>query len=339
MSKQASPALVGGFVLGAVVLALGGVILLGSKDFFRETYPFVAYFPSSVNGLRQGAPVKLKGVEIGAVDGIRLLTSQPHDPPVVVFFSLDAEKLRAFEGEELDGEEVQDAIGAGLRARLEQDNFMTGLLFLSLVFVPDSEAKLHGPVEGIPEIPTVPNEFEELAGQFKRFADRLDELDLASLVEDLHATVQSVGEPFRSGQVQKTLVSLDEMLVSVGDAATAVNQELGPLAESLQSAAESLGAAGVDVQGGLAEARKTFQTIEGLAASLERSTQELASSVEVTLQSVRVVFDPTSPPVVRLESALEELGATARAARAVLELLERDPAALVRGKGTPEEQR
>jgi hypothetical protein len=52
-----------------------------------------------------------------------------------------------------------------------------------------------------------------------------------------------------------------------------------------------------------------------------------------------VVFDPTSPPVVRLESALEELGATARAARAVLELLERDPAALVRGKGTPEEQR
>lgn len=338
MSKKTSPVMVGAFVLGAVVLALGGVILLGSKDFFQETYPFVAYFESSVNGLSPGASVKLKGVQIGSVDAIRLpLTSHPHDPPVVVFFSLDAEKLRASKGEELDPKELHDAIEAGLRVRLDQESFVTGLLFLSIVFAPDSEAKLHTPIEGFPEIPTVPNDFEQLAAQLKRFADRLEDVDLASLIDDLHVTIQSVGDIFRSGQVQNTLVSLDEMLVSVGDAATAVKQEVGPLAESLQSASESVGAAGIDLQSSVAEARRTFQTIESLAQSLERTTQELASSLEATLLSVSAVFDPASPPVVRLERALEELGATARAARAVLEILERDPAAFVRGKGTPED--
>jgi hypothetical protein len=41
MSRKTSPALVGTFVLGAILLALAGIMLLGSKDLFRETYPFV----------------------------------------------------------------------------------------------------------------------------------------------------------------------------------------------------------------------------------------------------------------------------------------------------------
>ena len=59
-------------------------------------------------------------------------------------------------------------------------------------------------------------------------------------------------------------------------------------------------------------------------------------TVDATLLAARNVIDPSSPPVARLEEALSELSATARAARAVLEILEREPAALVRGLGVPE---
>ncbi len=339
MRRKTSPAMVGAFVLGAALLALGGIVLLGSKDIFREKYPFVSYFQSSVSGLREGAPVKFKGVEVGKVDEVRLpLTRHPHDPPIVVFFSLDAKKLR-FEVEELTEEELQHAIEAGLRVRLEQESFVTGLLYLSIANVPDWEAKLHEPIEGIPEIPTAPSEFEQLAGQLKRFVDRLEDVDLAALVSDTQLMIQVIAELFRSEQVQNALVSLDETLVSVGDAAIIVRQEIGPLVESLQAAAERVEAVGMDLEGTGDEARQTLDQIESLASSLERSTQELASSVEATLQAARAVIDPASPPVTRLERALAELSATARAARAVLEILERDPAALVRGKGTPEEQR
>ncbi len=340
MRRKNSPAMVGAFVLGAALLALGGIVLLGSKDLFREKYPFVSHFHSSVNGLREGAPVKFKGVEVGKVDEIRLpLTSHPHDPPVVVFFSLDARKLRSSEEDELAPEELEHAIEAGLRVRLEQESFVTGLLYLSIANVPEWKAEFHDPIEGFPEIPTAPTEFEQLTGQVKRFIDRLEDVDLAALVGDVQVMIQSVAELFRSEQVQDALISLNETLVSVDDAAAVFRQQVGPLVESLQAAAERIEAVGIDLEGTGAEARQTLDKIENLAGTLEQSIEELTSSVEATLQAARAVLDPASPPLARLERALAELSATARTARAVLEILERDPAALVRGKGTPEEER
>jgi paraquat-inducible protein B len=340
MSRRTNPALVGAFVVGAILLGLAGVMLLGSKDLFRETYPFVAYFPYSVNGLRAGAPVKFKGVELGSVDEIRLpLTSGGDDPPVAVFFSLDAEKLRSAQEDEPEPEELAGAIEAGLRVRLEQESFVTGLLFLSIAFVPDSDVTLHEPIEGILEIPTAPTEFEELAEQIKRFVERLEHVDLGALVHDLQSMVQSVEQLLRSAPFQDALASLDHMLVSVGGAAEVVKQEIGPLVASLDAAAQRVEAVGADFQNRVAETSQTLDAIEGLASSVERSVQELTRSVEATLLAARAVIDPASPPLARLEHALAELSATARAARAVLEILERDPAALVRGKGEPEEPR
>ena len=56
--KRASPTVIGAFVVGAVVLAVGGLMLFGSGPLFRKAHTFVAYFDQSVAGLRTGAPVK-----------------------------------------------------------------------------------------------------------------------------------------------------------------------------------------------------------------------------------------------------------------------------------------
>jgi len=340
MRHKTSPAVVGAFVLGATLLGLSAIVLLGAKDLFRETYPFVSYFQSSVNGLHEGAPVKFKGVEIGKVTQINLpLSKRPIDPPVIVFFSLDARKLRPAGEHELTTEDMQDAIQAGLRVRLEQESFVTGLLYLSLAFVPDSEVKLHAPTEGIPEIPTAPSEFEQLTGQIRRLVDRLEDVDMVALVDHVRETFQSVGEVFRSDGLQETLTSLDETLDSVHDAAQVVSQEIGPLVASLRVAGERVDAVGIDLQMSSAQARETLGKIESLVGSLEGSVKELSRSVDATLAMARGAIDPTAPPLARLEQTLVDLSATARAARAVLEILERDPAALVRGKGIPEEPR
>ena len=50
LNQRVSPALIGAFVLGAVLLAMTAVVLLGSGRFFRRTSAFVLYFPGSVNG-------------------------------------------------------------------------------------------------------------------------------------------------------------------------------------------------------------------------------------------------------------------------------------------------
>ena len=54
--KRANPAVIGGFIVGAVVLAIAGVMIFGSGKLFAETIKCVMYFEGAIQGLHVGAP-------------------------------------------------------------------------------------------------------------------------------------------------------------------------------------------------------------------------------------------------------------------------------------------
>ena len=146
LNQRVSPALIGAFVLGAALLAMTAVVLLGSGRFFRRTSAFVLYFPGSVNGLRVGAPVKFRGVEIGSVEDVRLQL-QPDQSVyrIPVIIGIDPEKITSLGGSETilnSPAAYQNAIDGGLRGQLQTESFVTGLLFVALDFVPGSSATL-----------------------------------------------------------------------------------------------------------------------------------------------------------------------------------------------------
>jgi paraquat-inducible protein B len=60
MRKRANPAVIGGFVVGAVALIVIGVLLLGGGRFLAERRTYVLYFDDSVEGLSVGAPLNFK---------------------------------------------------------------------------------------------------------------------------------------------------------------------------------------------------------------------------------------------------------------------------------------
>jgi paraquat-inducible protein B len=94
MKKRISPTLIGAFVVGALILLVIGVVTFASGQLFKHRKEFILYFDGSVNGLRIGAPVKLKGVEIGSVKDIRLQVEnrmQVNKIPVII--QIDLEKL------------------------------------------------------------------------------------------------------------------------------------------------------------------------------------------------------------------------------------------------------
>ena len=81
MGKRINPATVGAFVLGAIGLILAAVVVFGSGNLFRKTHEFVIYFGGDINGLRVGAPVKFKGVEIGEVKQDQAAPRAGDQPP------------------------------------------------------------------------------------------------------------------------------------------------------------------------------------------------------------------------------------------------------------------
>ena len=72
MSTKANPTLIGVFVLGAIVIAIGAVVFFGSADLFAKKQTYVSYFTQSISGLSVGSNVKFKGVNIGKVTQILL---------------------------------------------------------------------------------------------------------------------------------------------------------------------------------------------------------------------------------------------------------------------------
>ena len=126
MNKKISPTLIGAFVVGALSLLVIAVIALGSGRLFRQTRQFVLYFDNSVNGLRIGAPVKVKGVEIGSVKDIRLgLEGSEEGDKIPVIIEIDLEKLtsRGASDDVADNTEAfrEAVIQRGLRGPLFDD--------------------------------------------------------------------------------------------------------------------------------------------------------------------------------------------------------------------------
>jgi paraquat-inducible protein B len=189
MNKKISPAVIGAFVLGAVALIIIAILVFGSGRLFRQTRDFVLYFDSSVNGLRIGAPVKIKGVEIGSVKDIRLQLEKNKEPKIPVIIELDLEKFTSrgatiAVATAMDREALNKAIARGLRGQLEMESLVTGLLFIALDFFPGTPINLVQRTDGdykYPEIPTLPTTLEQAKGAVTRIMNKLEDIDFKEL--------------------------------------------------------------------------------------------------------------------------------------------------------------
>ncbi|HWT81518.1 MAG TPA: MlaD family protein, partial [Candidatus Methylomirabilis sp.] len=124
MARKTNPAIIGGFLLGAVALAVAALVVFGGGKFFRSTQRWVAYFNESIRGLAIGAPVTFRGVKVGSVVDIRVVV----DPKTVqartpVVFEIEADRLTDVQGGPVefmkDREGAKRAFEHGLRAQLE----------------------------------------------------------------------------------------------------------------------------------------------------------------------------------------------------------------------------
>jgi paraquat-inducible protein B len=123
---------VGGFVVGAVVLAASAVTVFGSGRVFSETVPFVVYFDANVSGLDPGAPVKFRGVRVGTVRQVLLNLSGTQrsldDFRIPVIFEMDMRTIQ-HRGAVVDLANpavVDSMIEQGFRATLVLESMVTG---------------------------------------------------------------------------------------------------------------------------------------------------------------------------------------------------------------------
>jgi paraquat-inducible protein B len=359
MARRSNPAVIGAFVVGALVLAVVGLVVFGGGRFLRVTKPVVAYFEGSVKGVAIGAPVTFQGAKVGAVTDVRVIVDTKNVRITTpVFFEIDASRLREVSGQKItfakDAASFKVLVERGLRATLETQSFVTGQVGVALDFHPDTPVRLTGLSPDLTEMPTVPSDFQKLA-------DTLQKLPVAEIMSSAKETLDSVRTLVQSPQVAETLRSLhatvkrsEETLAAAEKLARNVDSQVAPMAAEVTATARSARSAlaqaertinqvGKSADSALGQAQGTLARLEPavevtlkdfqtLARGLDERVAKLSVSLDRALAGADDVLADGSPVRSSLVTALDELAEAASSIRTLANYLERNPNSLVFGK-------
>jgi len=287
-----------------------GITIFGSGKLFRKTSTFVMNFPGSVDGLNVGAPVKFKGVEIGSVTQIRINLGEyrAQDSRIPVFVEIDDARATQ-QGAETNGDYVNTLIhDRGLRAQLQPQSLLTGLLFVQLDFFPDTPIVTVLPADSpYREIPTVPTTLAEAQQAITRILAKLEKADIEGMLATGREALEGIRSVVTSPDLRRfeaglpgTLANVDEAVTSFRQLATRLDGETPPLIAGLKQAAT--------------QADSTLQEWKGTAKLLNDA------------------LEPDSALRNQLTAALDELTGAGRSVRLLADFLERNPSAVVRGR-------
>lgn len=321
MGKRINPATVGAFVLGALGLILVAIVTFGSGNLFRKTHEFVIYFGGGgINGLRVGALVKFKGVEIGEVKRIRLRLDQQvnrdnnkltAEVRIPVIIELDQEKIVSHGGTSIDLSDphtIPNLIREGLRAQLGSDSFVTGLLYVALDIEPNTPIQMVAP-QGSPlqEIPAIPTTLEQAQAVAVRIFERLDKVDFDAVFTQMTGMLDSIRQITTSpglrealNNSEKTREQLDRALAGAQQTLNTMNRQVPPLSNSLQKTSLSADAA--------------------------------AKQARLTLSTVQTTIEPNSPINYQALQTLQDVSAAAHSIKELADYLQRNPSAIIRGR-------
>jgi len=331
MSKRSNPTLIGAFVVGAVALLAAAVAIFGGSELLARKTVLVTYFDGSAKGLREGSNVAFKGVRVGFVRNIALVTDiEELSPEIEVTMELLPDSIRIVRGgTPIDGRlqgvvSIEELVEAGLSAQLGSESFVTGQLLVELDFRPEQPLEFYGGDSPYPEIPSVPSEIQQAIARFQTLvADIEQNVDFAGLSERVFSVLQGLDELVNSAPLRSAIAGIDAL---VNDQAT---QDL-PV--QLQGSVDELTSA-------IREARQLLDRLGGdmdsVAGELEPAARQLRAMLDEaggTLEALRRQVSGESAQMYQLQSTLTELEAAARSMREFFDYLERHPEALVRGK-------
>lgn len=317
MSNTSNSVSIGAFVLGAVVIAVAGILFVNGTGIGQDRTTVVMVFDGSVKGLSVGAPVALRGVQIGQISDIDVIFDTD-TIDIIMFVEAEIREENIKRRGDSEGDFIEEMIARGLRAQLNTQSILTGLLYVQLDFHPNSDLVLAQTQSPYTQIPTIPTDLQRLSREFEsiNFSQVAD--DLTSLSHGLKMFV--LNEDF-----QKMPTDLNRTLAAVETMSTRLSEQLkvsGPRFGALvDKAALTLDAAQMEIP------------------KLSKSAQETLVNLNSALESVNgavgeidhLVSDDSSTRY-ELNNALHELALAGRAMQLLAKTLEEQPEAILRGK-------
>ena len=309
------PRLVGLFVLGALVLIGAGIAAMSTRRLFAEYRTYVVFFPYAVGGLRAGAPVTFRQVQVGHVTAIDLVfTGETFgDSWIMAIIEIRRNALRDPSGKAADHSDEELArimIESGLRASVRSSSMIAGQRSVDLDLRPDSPPRLSGIRSRYPEIPSAPTGMEVINERVEATLKKISDVPIDEVLIQLDATLSSLQTAVDKGDVPATLLRMRTTLDGAARTFAAAEKAMGQVDGVSGQATATL--ASID------------QTMKGLQKTLERLDKTLAT-VERNVEGTAELRTETLKTVEEMNEAMKSL-------RSLVEMLQQNPESLVRGR-------
>jgi paraquat-inducible protein B len=316
MSNKQNSVAIGAFIIGAIVIAIVIVLFVSGSGIGQDRDRVVMVFDGSVKGLSVGAPVALRGVEIGQVSDIDLIfDTETIDVIMVVEAEIRSDNIQR-RGQN-EGDFIEEMIARGLRAQLNTQSLLTGLLYIQMDFHPNSDlilATINSPYR---QIPTIPTDLQRLSREF-------ESVDFSALASNLQTMAVGLTVFVTDDSFQQLPATLHATLSEIKTFSARLNAQLetsGPTLNKLLNTAEAT----------FASANNEIPTFSKSAASALSSLEHTLENFDQTLQEIDHLIADDSSTRYQLDSALKELSLAGRAIQLLAKTLEEQPEAILRG--------
>jgi paraquat-inducible protein B len=328
MSLKANPTAIGAFLIGALAIAVGGVAVLASGTWFRQLPVFISYFPESVNGLENGALVKFQGVPVGRVTAINIRIDQRDDSfQVPVEYEIDVPRLTTPAGTYVnlsDSVVMRQQIAKGLRAQLQMESFVTGVLYVELSYRRDSTPPRLEQVTPYPEIPTTPSLQAAIGGGAGSILEKV-----VGILERVNGLLAELNMREINAAVSQSTKAVQELLTS----------------PELRATLREMPATTAQLQRTMAETERLASRVTAAIDPLQSQMNGVSTEATATLRALQRTLEEThgllsadTGPGYALTGALTSLRDAAEALKVLVNSLEKNPDMLLRGRKPPEDK-
>ena len=283
----------------------------------------IVYFDDSLNGLNEGAPVKYRGVTIGSVKRVMVQFNQATND----FAHAGDHRIGREAPAEAVGRRKRGGLHAqtpcsaayrnGLRATLQTESLVTGVLYMGLDFQPNAPPPVfHQLTEDLsrgaqradrdpatdeqPRQPRLKSIEKNLNALLINLNTSVSSLHLAEIHDDITKVLGSVDRLVSSPDLKNDLVAVHTTLDQYRLVGEKLNNRIDPLAD--------------DVTKTLAEADRALVQVRGAA------------------QNVRIQLAPDAPLPNDLDQALRQLSDALQSLSSLLDFLKQHPNALITGR-------
>jgi len=286
MARKTSKFLVGLFVIMGSLITAVAIIWIGATQYFQVGKHYVTYFDESVQGLQKDSEVKYRGVTIGRVEDVRIA---PDYRLIAVIMNIN----------------LKEEPAKNLVTQLQLTG-ITGLMFVNLDIRRPGDLELSPKIDfasEYPVIPSKPSDIKRLLGSAEEIVNKIKELDLKAISEQVKDTVGAIEKFVESKELKGIMANVE--------AATANLKNLSGQIDKVVAEGQ-VNQAILDARASLVEARDLFANLnrELMAMKLPEiggKTRSLLAEVEETTAKLKVTTENVEQLAERLQNRPSDL--------------------------------